>query len=143
MKITWLYAAVIGLMSVAVVSCDKERTNVNTPTDNGPVIGGKGGLATLKITAMDDTLAIDSCKIYIKYNAVQMPIQFDDSAMCSFVDLKPPVVTFPGLKKGTYYLYAKGWNIYESTTVHGGMPYTIVHDTMATFTLQIPVQPIK
>lgn len=142
MKITWLYAAVLGLFSVAMVACDKDDDNVTVPGET-PVIGGKGGLATLKISAMDDTLAIDSCKIYIKYNAIQMPTSFDDSAACTFVDLKAPVVTFPNLKKGSYYLYAKGWNIYESKTVHGGIPYTIVHDTLATFTIQIPVQPIK
>lgn len=141
MKITWLFAAVLGLFSVAMVACDKDD-NVTVP-DNGPVIGGKGGLATLKISAMDDTLAIDSCKIYIKYNATQMPTSFDDSTVCTFVDQKPPVVTFPNLKKGSYYLYAKGWNIYKSQTVHGGIPYTIVHDTLATYTMQIPVQPIK
>lgn len=141
MKITWLYALAFCTLSVAIVACEKERSNVNVPGNN-PVIGGKGGLATLKITAKDDTLSIDSCKVYIKYNAVQMPTQFDDSASCTFIDQKPAVVTFGDLKKGSYYIYAKGWNIFESKTVHGGMPYTIVHDTMATYTIQLPVQPI-
>jgi hypothetical protein len=142
MRLKWLYTSFIVVLSIVIFSCDRDRNNVKVPV-NDPVSAGKGGFANLKITAMDDTLAIDSCQIFIKYNASQLPTQFDDSAWCTFVDQKPPVVTFTNLKKGNYYIYARGWNIYESKTVHGGLPHTIVHDTTATFTIQLPVQPIK
>ncbi len=81
--------------------------------DDGPATdtAGKGGNAILKITPRHHGNQIDSCTIYVKYNAVDAPVngRYDDSAKCILTG-GIPVATFSGLKKGNYYLYGYGWD---------------------------------
>src|ERR1700741_2137378 len=72
-------------------------------------VGGKGGNATLKITPKHHDLNIDSCMVYIKYDAQDVPASYDDSAKAVMIN-NIPVATFAGLKKGAYYLFGKGWD---------------------------------
>lgn len=84
--------------------------------------------ATLHVTPKHHTRPIDSCKIYIKYNATDSPANnaYDDSAKCVQV-AGVPVATFSGLKKGNYFLYGYGWDpqLTPPRHVKGGYAYPI------------------
>lgn len=125
-NISFWAIAVCGL--VAVSSC-------NRSDDNGP-IGGKGGAATISATPQHHSKNIDSCIIYIKYNASEASTTYDDSAKCVQVGGKP-VATFTGLKNGKYYLYGKGYDPSILQNVKGGVPYEITTQTQ--ISLFVPV----
>ena len=95
--------------------------------------GGKGGNATLKITPNHDGLIIDSCMVYIKYDASVIPFdnQFDDSAKARIIDGKT-YATFSGLKTGNYYIFGRGWDLVRSEKVSGGMPFIITEEHKGT-----------
>jgi hypothetical protein len=99
-------------------------------------IGGKGGSAVIHATPQHHGRNIDSCTIYIKYNATNLPTTFDDSAKCVQLNGKP-VATFSGLKKGDYYFYGYGWDPGISQNVRGGIAYTIT--TENTQQVNVPV----
>src|SRR5690606_7382445 len=63
-------------------------------------LAGKGGAAELRITPEHHGNVIDSCMMYIKYNAQDKPSSYDDSAWCVPVGSNSSVATFSGLKKG-------------------------------------------
>lgn len=139
MKFAWLFNTLLaGILFAGVLGCKKRGDQVLPITD--PAVAGKGGLATLKITAQRDSFDIDSCTVYIKYNALVSTGTFDDSASATFIDQKPPAVSFPGLKRGDYFLYVKGWDIIKSKIVTGSLGYTIVKDTTATYNILLPVK---
>jgi hypothetical protein len=103
------------------------------PDNPTPVeTGGKGGNAILHITPRHHGRQIDSCTVYIKYDATNAPAdgRYDDSAQCVQVSALP-VATFNGLKKGNYYLYGYGWDPTLSPPQHvrGGYAYTITSET--------------
>lgn len=95
--------------------------------------GGKGGNATLKITPNHDGLNIDSCMVYIKYDASVIPFDnmFDDSTKARKID-GVPVATFSGLKTGNYYIYGMGWDLVRSEKIRGGMPFIITEEHKGT-----------
>src|SRR5690606_7697800 len=97
-------SAVVAIMFLMATSCgDKDnQTVIETP------VGGKGGAVTLLVTPQHHERNIDSCTIYISYNATSKS-RFDDSAKCVMMSGKP-VASFSGLKKGNYYLYGLGWD---------------------------------
>ena len=107
--------------------------------EDGP-IGGKGGSGTLRITPRHHTRLIDSCTVYIKYNAVDAPIdgRYDDSVMCTAAG-GVTVAEFSGLKKGNYYLYGFGWDpvLVPAQHVKGGLAYMLSSDTVQNIFLQI------
>jgi hypothetical protein len=112
-------------------------------TDPDPIvtpIGGKGGNATLHITPRHHGRQIDSCTVYIKYNATDKPSDdhYDDSAQCVQVS-GLPVATFSGLKKGNYYLYGYGWDPTLSPPQHvkGGYAYPVTSETDQTTDLAV------
>lgn len=108
--------------------------------DAPPEIGGKGGLATLKITPRHHGRQIDSCMIYIKYDAVNPPADsvYDDSARCVLIN-GIPIATFAGLKKGNYYLFGYGWDplLSPPQNVRGGIPWTVTEETLQS--INVPV----
>ena len=112
----FLVAAIVAL----AISCKKNNT---TP------IGGKGGNATLVVTPIHANLNVDSCTVYIKYNAADAPANnvYDDSQKCYLVDTIP-VAIFPKLKQGQYYIYGYGYHTYYNIYVHGGIPILINKD---------------
>ncbi len=113
----------LAVFSLAVSSCDKDTTTVDQP----PVAGGKGGHSWLSVIPRHENDDIDSCIIYIKYNTLDIPQQYDDSQLVVRVDGRYRV-TFTDLKPGNYYLYGKGWDNVRSLPVAGGFPYTIQSD---------------
>jgi hypothetical protein len=112
-----LFSVLVSIMfSLTVISgCRKN--------DKGPP-AGKGGTMNLRITPQHHGENIDSCMIYIKYNALDAPVGFDDSLACINSEGRS-VALFSGLKKGNYYLFGKGWEKPFSIEVRGGIPYSI------------------
>lgn len=81
---------------------------------------------SLQVTPKHHGRAIDSCTIYIKYDAVDAPAdgRYDDSAKC--VPLNgAPVAVFSNLKRGNHYLYGYGWDpqLTPPKAVKGGYAY--------------------
>lgn len=103
-------------------------------------IGGKGGAAVLRVTPRHHGRQIDSCTIYIKYDAVNAPANgiYDDSAKCIQVD-SIPVATFIGLRKGNYFLHGYGWDpkLSPPRAVTGGIAYTIDNEITQSYDLAI------
>ena len=100
---------------------------------------GLGGNASLKINAYHHSQPIDSCTVYIKFNTSEAP---DDDVY----DLQQAVTKdssgnsftiFSGLKKGDYYIFAKGWDPNIAAAVKGGIPYTIKEEE--TLSITVPV----
>lgn len=94
------------------------------------------GLATLKLTPQHHGKNIDSCMVFIKFDAIDVPSGYDDSAWVKQENGKP-VATFTGLKKGNYYLFGKGWDPSILQEVKGGMPYTIKEDKVIELSLPV------
>jgi len=111
-----LLCIVVGLSSV---SCKKKADPV-VPT------GGLGGTATLLIYPQHHAKAysINTCKVYIKYNASDAPATYDDSAICICAD-SIVSCTFTNLKNGNYYLYGYGYDTVVHYTVAGGLGVSI------------------
>jgi len=105
-----------------------------------PPVAGKGGNAVLNVTPRHHGKQIDSCTIYVKYNAVDAPVNgiYDDSAKCIKVG-GIPVATFPGLRKGNYYLYGYGWDpsLSPPKAVKGGFAYPLVDETTQSYDLAV------
>ncbi len=127
---------IIGALAAITgfAACDKD------PKPEPEQIGGKGGSTTLKAIPRHHSRLIDSCMVYIKYNASDMPAthSYDDSvrAVVSPTDSIPYAI-FTGLKKGKYYLYGYGWDENISDTVIGGGPVTIDVDDVKTVYVQV------
>ena len=96
--------------------------------------------AVLNVTPRHHGRQIDSCTVYIKYDAVDAPAngRYDDSAKCIPVG-GIPVATFNGLKKGNYYLYGYGWDpqLTPPRNVKGGFAYPIQSATVQSFDLAV------
>ncbi len=101
-----------------------------------PAAAGKGGNAILKVIPKHHGLVMDSCTVYIKYNTQDAAASNDDSVKCT-PDNGVSTAIFPGLKKGNYYLYGKGWDDNISMDVIGGLPYVINEET--TLSVNLPV----
>lgn len=143
MRSAWVSTTlVLAMLSIFAISCDKTETGPTTTTPT-KAIGGKGGYATLLVTPVHDGLNIDSCMVYIKYDAPVVPANnvYDDSMMCTQIN-GTPTAKFTDLRTGEYYLYAKGWDIIRSEKVRGGMPYEVNDSTAkTTHTTILPIQP--
>ena len=114
--------AAVGLAFLLsnIAACDKGEDNPVLP-------GGKGGSATLRVNAKHHSRVIDSCRIYIKYGAADVPTFYDDSMKVSGA-VGLTMATFAGLTKGKYYLYAKGWDPVLAEEVVGGLPFEITEE---------------
>lgn len=108
----------------------------NGKDDPAPQTAGKGGAATLRVTTRHHTKLIDSCMVYIKYNASSLPASFDDSARVS-VSRSDTLATFAGLKAGKYYLYGKGWDRQLAKEVVGGFDHTISSEVVQNVTVYV------
>lgn len=123
----------IALLSVSAMllftACERDEKD--------PVpVGGKGGNATLKVTPQHHGDNIDSCTIYLKYNAQDKPSAYDEEVKCVMENGKP-VAIFTNLHKGNYYVFGRGWDPGIEQEVEGGIPYTITEE--ATKEITVPV----
>jgi len=138
----------LAVVAVIGVGCRKIKHNSNSttvtvsPSQTPKPVAGKGGNATLKITPNHDTLNIDSCMLYIKYDAAVVPFDstYDDSVR-AINTTGIPIATFSGLKPGNYYLFAKGWDLVRSEKVKGGLPFVILEENKNTIhSFVLPIQ---
>ena len=132
------YAMALAGLLLFAASCNKpDDTPVVTPTVDS---AGKGGNATLHITPRHHGRQIDSCTIYVKYNATDKPAdgRYDDSAQCVQAG-GIPVATFSRLRKGKYYLYGYGWDPTLSPPQHvkGGYAYNLATETVQSTDLAV------
>ena len=129
------------------VGCKKiTRTNSTTvtvtPDQQYPKpIAGKGGNAAFRVIPNNNGIDVDSCMVYIKYDAAVVPIDgvYDDSTKAKMVD-GTPIASFDGLLPGNYYVFGKGWDIIRSQHVEGGIPFIVLEEnknTTHTFTLPL------
>lgn len=152
MKSTLLKHTLLLLAAVMVVgtSCRKIKqsssstTTTVTPNQEYPdPDAGYGGTANFKITAVHDTIQIDSCLVYVKFNTsvIAADSTYDDSAWAAVNRDGVPQASFYGLKPGDYYFYIDGWDIIRSEKVSGGLFYTILNENKATtHLLTVPVE---
>mgnify|MGYP001094799097 CR=1 FL=1 len=101
--------------------------------------GGYGGSATLHVAAQHMARDIDSCMIYIKYNATEAPklTGYDDSAWAAVKDLGRPLATFSSLTTGNYFLFAKGYDPVYQQGASGSMTVTV--DRERDYYINIPM----
>lgn len=99
-------------------------------------IGGKGGNATLVASVKHHTQTIDSAVVYIKYNATDKALSYDDSTAVSG-GTGNKSASFTGLKKGKYFLFAKGYDLSIAEKVEGGIPYTISEERSQDLSLPV------
>ncbi len=112
-------------LAVLLVAC---TTLLFTACRKNKITGGAyGGNATLHVAAQHQARDIDSCWIYIKYNATEAPKlrAYDDSALAAVKGVGRPLVMFNNLTSGNYYLYAEGYDPVYQQPATGGMAYTI------------------
>lgn len=104
------YALLAGMLLLGACSKDDDK---KTPF-------------TLNVTPKHHGRAIDSCTIYIKYNAIDAPGNgiYDDSVRCAPVN-GMPVATFRNLSRGNHFLYGYGWDpqLSPPKAVKGGFAY--------------------
>ncbi len=120
-----LAAALIFVMSSA--SCNREDPEPKA---------GKGGNAVLHIVPRHHAKIIDSCLVFIKYNAQDLPSEFDDSVWCKPVN-GMSTATFTGLSKGQYYIFGRGYDEDIDQICIGGGPYTIEEEGELHYNLAI------
>ncbi len=143
MKSAWFKSTLLtAVVSIALFACkDDNKPTPSTP----PAVGGKGGLATMRVIADANGIKVDSGKVYIKYDAVVIPAnnQYDDSAKIIKVD-GIPMAIFTELKEGNYFLYIKGWDIIRSQTIWGNMAYTLPASAKTGLVyVTVPVRPTQ
>jgi hypothetical protein len=117
----------VVLLGILSTGCVRE-TEVKEPEKKPDA--GKGGNTTLRLTPQHHLKNIDSCWIYVKYNATSKPssMVFDDSMKVTPEDGRP-IANFPNLKKGDYYFYGAGWDYDLAEVVTGGTSFKVV-DTL-------------
>lgn len=131
-----------GLLALSIFSTSCVRKTTIDEPESKP-IAGKGGLTTLSIIPQHHEKNIDSCTIYIKYNATARPATgvYDDSLMV--VPLNGhPVAKFEGLKKGDYYIYGVGYDPDIAEPVIGGTSFTIIDTLQNKYDVYVAVSEI-
>jgi hypothetical protein len=124
-KFVLFFIAILSTVS----ACSRKENDQNA---------GKGGTAILNVIPKHHGVSINiiNAKVFIKYNAQDVPINYDDSASCSLLSSQPTAI-FNGLKTGSYYIYCQGFDTTIKQNVKGGMPYTISNET--NISLSLPV----
>lgn len=92
--------------------------------------GGWGGNAAIRVAGQHDGRDLDSCWIFIKYNATEAPktTGFDDSAVAAVRDLGRPLAMFSHLTTGNYYLFARAYDPVYQQGATGSLVVTIDRD---------------
>ncbi len=108
-------------------------------------IGDTGGRATLRVSPMNLEKYIDYSRVYIKYDATVSPnnatkypgdtLKYNAAMTVSYIDGLPRAV-FTRLKKGNYYVFARGADAaHPDTLLGGGATFRIVDTTERTYDL--------
>lgn len=120
----------LAVSALSIYAC-RDKTSASPEP-----IAGKGGNATLNIVAKHHSKNIDSITVYIKYNTQDAAAVYDDSVKVVVKDSQPTAI-FTNLKAGKYYLLGLGWDTTISSTVKGGIPYTITEEKQINITLPV------
>lgn len=121
-------AIILTVGTLALSSCNRKDGDT----------AGKGGNASLSCSPAHhgSFKNIINAKVYIKYNAQDLPQSFDDSLQCNISNSKSTAM-FSGLKKGNYYLYARGTDTTIGSIVEGGLPFNIAEESAQTVTIPV------
>jgi len=123
------YVLIILISAMVAGGCNKLA---------GPANAGLGGTSVLSVMPTNALSGyVDSCTVYIKYNATQAPGNnvYDDSMVCVVVN-GVSVATFSNLNVGNYYLHTVGYETgLTPPNVTGGQAYTIL--TPGTFDVYV------
>lgn len=95
------------MFSLFVVSCAKE---------------GTGGKASVNGTVKHHSKIIPNAEVYIKYGATEFPGSNTADYDASVTTSSDAKYEFKELKKGDYYLFAKGFDAGITKEVQGGVP---------------------
>ncbi|MBI4930543.1 MAG: carboxypeptidase regulatory-like domain-containing protein [Bacteroidetes bacterium] len=90
---------------------------------------GPGGKATIKGVVKHNSVAIPGAAMYIKYGAKESPgtnVTYYDESVTSDAQAN---YKFADLRKGSYYLFAVGFDSLIIQTVTGGIPIEIKSKT--------------
>lgn len=128
-----------GLLALSILAASCARKTEIIPPDPKPV-GGKGGNTTLRITPQHHDKRIDSCHIFIKYDATARPgnMVFDDSMWVTPEDGRP-IAKFQGLLKGDYYIYGIGYDPDIAEPVDGGTSFTVIDTLLNSYDIYMAV----
>lgn len=125
--------AACALLALSFSACKSD--------DDTQPVAGKGGPTSLRVTPRHHSVPIDSCIVYIKYNAQDVPAGgvYDDSAQTQGEGNGVPAqATFPNLRPGNYYIFGRGFDRAGPYAVRGGTPFTIPTEKV-TYDVFLPV----
>src|ERR1700745_504499 len=90
---------------------------------------GIGGKATIICHVVDANTgaAINNTTVYVYYGSSTPPATLDKFNDHKNTDVHGNTVNFTGMKCGTYYLYAIGYDSAVSLPLKGGGPYSLLH----------------
>lgn len=120
-----IIAAFIILVSVA--SCVRKQPVVTPAVKPSAGKGETQPLVTLVITPTHIDENIDSCWIYLKYNTLTLPadsVVYDDSMEVAMMD-GAYRAEFDSLKRGDYFIAARGYDAPLVSVVKGGAGFTV------------------
>lgn len=123
----WMGLVAAMFMVLGTASCKREDPEPKA---------GKGGNAVLNIVPRHHAKIIDSCLVFIKYNAQDFPSHFDDSVWCKPVNGVSTAI-FTGLTKGQYYIFGRGYDEDIDQICIGGGPFTITEEGELHYSLAI------
>lgn len=131
-----------GLLAFSLFTASCVRKTEVNPTEPKPK-AGKTGLTTLRITPQHHEKNIDSCWVYLKYNATARPDDgmYDDSLLVTPQDGKP-IAKFTFLNKGDYYVYGVGYDPDIAEPVVGGTSFTVIDTLEKTYDIYLAVTEI-
>lgn len=135
-----LYIVAALLLAVSIAACTRENDVVTPDTS---LKGGRGGLATVRVTPQLHEKDIDSCIVYVAYANDKMPAtmdMFDDTLYVTYQEGRPRA-TFDSLKKGTYYFYLQAYNDALQESYKGGASFKVVDTTETQYDVYIQVAP--
>lgn len=123
-----------AMFSLAFISCERDEPEPGDGGNGGTA--GKGGAATLNVVSKHHSRNITDMTVYITYNAATPPDHYDDSAKAAD-KAGVPIATFTGLKKGSYYLTAKGYDPDIDDVVKGGIPFNVADEKSYDLTIAV------
>ena len=108
-----LQICIVAITSVLLAACCK---------------AGTGGNANIVCTVNSSGKPVKGATVYLEYNSSKPP----NTGISGFdvhktADANSGSVTFTGLKCGTYYVYATGFDSVAVLPIQGGIPYSLLH----------------
>ena len=113
MKNKILLLSLFGLVTLSWFGCCK---------------AGQGGNVDLTINVSSDSKnPIYNAVVYIKYGQSKPPANISGFDGKIQAPANSNTITFKGLKCGTYYLYASGYDSVLASPLSGGSPLSVLH----------------